>query len=93
MAQLLAKLMAENSDKLLELAECCCTLPREELNYLQLDDMLLVCGHVLTVNLSFFTQRLQGRLPALLGKLLTGMDVSGLKVPSDSSAPVTDLKT
>lgn len=89
----LRTMVEQHGNNLLELAECCTSLTREELNWLQLDDMLMVCGSVLTVNLSFFTQRLQGRLPVLLAKLLGGLEDSGSKPPSDSSPTVTDLKT
>ena len=91
--KILVKLMSECSTNLLDLAECCTTLSRQELDYLQLDDAILVCGAVLAVNLSFFTQRLQGRLPVLLQKLLGGMESSGLNPPSDSSQAVIDSKT
>ena len=91
MEDVLSTLMKEHMGNLLELAECCTNLTIEQLGYLQMDDAVLVCGEVLGVNMTFFRQRLQGRLPALLEKLLDGLKGSGLTQPVDSSPQGTLL--
>ena len=92
MAEILTKLMKENIDDLMALCECCTDMDRESLGYLQLDDALIVCGAVINVNMTFFKQRLQGRLPALLERLLGGITESGSIAQPDSS-PMAMLST
>lgn len=70
-------LVTDHMDKLLDLADCCTNLSRDELGYMQIDDAIIVCAEVIAINMDFFRKRLQGRLPDLLEKLLSGLVGSG----------------
>lgn len=87
--EILSKLMRDHMDDMMALCECCTDMDAESLGYLQMDDAILISGTVITVNMTFFKQRLQGRLPALLEKLLGGNMESGLTAPPDSSRTAT----
>lgn len=83
--EILTKLMKHHMADVMALCECCTDMDPESLGYLQMDDAMLVAGAVITVNMTFFKQRLQGRLPALLARLLGGSMESGLTAQPDSS--------
>lgn len=82
---ILTRLMRDHMGDMMDLCECCTDMSGESLGYLQIDDAILVAGAVIDVNMTFFRQRLQGRLPALLARLLGGSMESGSIVPPDSS--------
>lgn len=83
--ELLTRLMKHHMGDMMALCECCTDMSEESLGYLQMDDAMLVAGAVINVNMTFFRQRLQGRLPALLAGLLGGNMESGSTALPDSS--------
>lgn len=78
---MITSIAKDHMENLLDLADCCTNIGKDELGYLAIDDALVVCAEVVKVNIDFFKKRLQDRLPGLLAGLLGGLTGSGSTQP------------